>query len=142
MLVVDSSILIAYAIEDEPLHNLGRAKLVEWTQAGKKLAAPMLLRSELTSVVRRYVYLNALSSDQGRVALESLFKWSIVYHEDDQLMLEAYDIANEFNMPRAYDAQYLALTRRLSCELWTADKRFYNVTNARFADIHLLGDLS
>jgi hypothetical protein len=38
----------------------------------------------------------------------------------------AWEMANRFHRPQAYDGHYLALAEMLGCELWMADERLYN----------------
>ena len=72
--------------------------------------------------------------------LVRLLAYPVDFHEDDALLKEAYELAGEFNRPRAYDAQYLALAKRLSCEFWTADERLFNAVKDKFPYIHWLGN--
>jgi len=53
--------------------------------------------------------------------LSQLLVYPVEYHEDDALLKTAFELAHRFNRPRAYDAQYLALATRLSCDFCTAD---------------------
>jgi len=66
----------------------------------------------------------------------------VTLHFDDALLKRGYVLAEEFNRPTAYDAQYLALAERLACEFWTADERLFNAVTARFASIRWLGNWS
>jgi hypothetical protein len=113
--VVDANILIAFGLSDEPLHTQANQVLSSWATAGTPLAAPRLFRSEITAVE---------------------------FHEDDALLKSAYELAEEYNRPRAYDSQYLALTQRLSCEFWTADERLFNAAKDQFPGIRWLGNLT
>lgn len=138
--VVDANILIIYGLSDEPLQPLAKARLAMWHNNGTALAAPRLFRSEITAVVRKAVYQTRISHDDGREVLEKLLAYPIALHEDDTLLLAAYELAEKFNRPRAYDAQYLALAQRLSCEFWTADERLFNAITGHFANIRWLGN--
>ena len=68
-----------------------------------------------------------------------LLLYPVEFFEDDALLKSAYELADEFNRPRAYDAQYLLLAKRLSCEFWTADERMFNAVKDKFTDIRWLG---
>jgi predicted nucleic acid-binding protein len=65
----------------------------------------------------------------------------VEFYEDDALLQSAYELAEQYNRPRAYDAQYLALSQRLSCEFWTADERLFNAVKDQFSHIRWLGHL-
>jgi predicted nucleic acid-binding protein len=140
--VVDSNILIAFGLSDEPLHTQANQTLAAWKAAGTPLAAPRLFRSEITAVVRKVVYQQRITHEQGREMLARLLLYPVDFHEDDALLKSAYELADEFNRPRAYDAQYLALAKRLSCEFWTADERMFNAVKDRFPDIRWLGNVT
>ena len=64
------------------------------------------------------------------------------FYEDDSLLLDAYEIAGRFNLPRSYDAQYLALAERLACDFWTADRTLVNSLQTGFSRAHWLGNFS
>jgi predicted nucleic acid-binding protein len=140
--VVDSNILIAFGLSDEPLHTQANQLLATWKAAGTPLVAPHLFRSEITAVVRKVVYQQRITHEQGRKMLARLLVYPVEFHEDDALLKSAYEIAEEFNRPRAYDAQYLALAQRLSCEFWTADERLFNAVKDQFSHIRWLGNVA
>lgn len=138
--VVDSNILVAFGLSDEPLHTQANQILATWTSAEITLAAPRLFRSEITAVVRKVVYQQRITHEQGRGMLTRLLSYPVEFHEDDSLLKSAYELAEQYNRPRAYDAQYLALSQRLSCEFWTADERLFNAVKDRFPGIRWLGN--
>jgi predicted nucleic acid-binding protein len=123
--VVDANILIAFGLADEPLHSQAARLLSSWRASRTALAAPRLFRSEIVAVVRKVVYQDRVAHEYGREMLSVLLSYPISFFEDDDLLVKAYELAAEFNRPRAYDAQYLALAQRLSCDFWTADERLY-----------------
>ncbi len=140
--VVDANILIAFGLSDEPLHTHANQILSAWNTSRTPLVAPRLFRSEITAVVRKLVYQQRISHELGREMLAQLLSYPVELHEDDELLKSAYELAAEFNRPRAYDAQYLALAKRLSCEFWTADERLFNTVKDRFPGIRWLGNMS
>jgi predicted nucleic acid-binding protein len=140
--VVDANILIAFSLADEPLHTQAKQVLSSWASTGTLLTAPRLFRSEITAVIRKVVYQQRITHEQGRMMLARLLAYPVEFHEDDALLKSAYEFADKFNRPRAYDSQYLALAQRFSCEFWTADERLFNTVKDRFSDIHWLGNWS
>ena len=140
--VIDANILIAFGLADEPLHTQARQILTGWRNTGTLLVAPQLFRSEITAVIRKAVYLERISHEQGGSMLSQLLVYPVEFHEDDALLKTAYELAHRFNRPRAYDAQYLALAMRLSCAFWTADERMFNAIKEKFPTIRWLGNWS
>ena len=137
--VVDANILIAFVVADEPLHTQAKQLITFWHGTNEDLIAPRLFRSEITAVIRKAVYQQRITAEQGRILLEQVLSYPITYHEDDDLLKEAYEIAVRFNRPRAYDSQYMALAERFDCEFWTADERLVNSTQSQFRRIRWLG---
>lgn len=138
--VIDANILIAFGLADDPLHSQAKQILSAWKSTPTTLAAPRLFRSEITAVIRKAVYLERISHEQGRLMLSQLLVYPVEYYEDDELLKMAYELAYRFNRPRAYDAQYLALAKQLSCDFWTADERLINAIEDQFPNIRWLGN--
>jgi predicted nucleic acid-binding protein len=67
--VIDANILIAFGLTDEPLHTQASQVLLAWQNAREQLAAPRLFRSEITAVIRKVVYQERMTSEQGRYLL-------------------------------------------------------------------------
>jgi predicted nucleic acid-binding protein len=61
-------------------------------------------------------------------------------HANLDLVNRAYDLAQSLNLPRTYDAQYLAVAESLGCEFWTGDERFFNSARSLFPFIRWLGE--
>ncbi len=57
-----------------------------------------------------------------------------------ELQSRAWSTAKQYNRPRAYDAQYLAVATAAGCELWTGDQRLVRAVNASW--VKWLGDHS
>lgn len=137
--VIDSNILIAFSLADEPLHTQANQILSAWKTNGERLVAPRLFRSEITAVVRKVVYQERMTPEQGRNMLAKLLIYPVEFYEDDELLKEAYELAVRFNRPRAYDSQYMALANRFQCNFWTADERLVNSVRSHFSRIYWLG---
>lgn len=142
IIVIDANILIAFGLADEPLHTQAQQILSVWASAGANLTAPRLFRSEITAVARKAVYQQRLTHEHGRRVLIRLLAYPVALYEDSALLEAAYDLAETFNRPRAYDTQYMALAQRLSCEFWTADERLFNAVKDRVAGIRWLGNVA
>ena len=137
--VLDANILIAFGLSDEPLHTQAHQILSAWRTSETSLVAPRLFRSEITAVIRKAVYQERITHEQGRKMLAQFLVYPVEFHEDNVLLKTAYELAETFNRPRAYDAQYLALAQRLSCEFWTANERLFNAIHNDFLNIHWPG---
>ncbi len=137
--VIDSGILIA-SVYVETLTTEAKGLLQQLRAAQTILNAPALLRYELIAVSRKAVYQAHVTVEQGLIARDQLLSYPVTLHFDDALLKRGYELAEEFNRPTAYDAQYLALAERLSCDFWTADERMFNAMNGKFPMIRWLGN--
>lgn len=137
--VLDSGILIASVfletLTPNAKHLLKRLQADDVT-----LHAPTLLRYESVAVVRKAVYQKRVTPDEGARIRDAMLSYPLTLHFDTALLKRGYELATEYNRPTAYDAQYLALAERLSCEFWTADERMFNAIKDRFSNIRWLGN--
>ena len=136
--MLDSGIFIA-SVYVETLTAEAKGLLHQLQAAQVTLHAPNLLRYELIAVSRKAVYQGRVTAEEGKIARDQLLSYPVTLHFDDALLKRGYELAEEYNRPTAYDAQYLALAEQLSCEFWTADERMFNVMNAKFPGIRWLG---
>lgn len=140
MLVIDTGILVALLVERDMFHKGATELLREWRDRKEVLLAPRLIQSEVVSIIRRYVYLRDITFEVGEATFETFLNFDIQLTHDDDLLRSSLLLAHQFDMPRAYDTQYLALAQRLNCDFWTTDKKLYLAVVARFPRIHLLGE--
>jgi len=122
--VLDSGIFIA-SVYPETLTFEAKGLLHQLQEAQITLHAPTLLRYELIAVSRKAVYQKRITADEGQIAR-------------DQRM--SYKLAEQYNRPTAYDAQYLALAERMACAFWTADERLFNAVKVNLPGIRWLGN--
>lgn len=141
-LVLNANVLLAGSLPDEPLEQEARRALRHWTISGVGLVAPRFFRDEVVAVVRKSVFQKRVEVQFGRALLDELFHTNITFFDDDELLVRAYEKATQFNLPRTYDAEYLALAERLNCEFWTADKVLVNSVQAKFTNIRWLGNFT
>ena len=72
--------------------------------------APLLLRHEITAVLRKKVYRKQLSKEIAAAALSAALNLSTVEYVDvPTLHPRALEIACQHDLPTAYNAHYLAL---------------------------------
>jgi predicted nucleic acid-binding protein len=91
--------------------------------ASHSLAAPSLLWSEAAAGLRQLEWRGEISIDQGRLALDRLLAVTVMPHPSASLIDDALAIARRLGWAKTYDAEYLALARRLDTSLVTLDAR-------------------
>ena len=103
--------------------------LAQWRKNQVQLIAPTLLAFEVTANLRRFVYTDVLSIEQGERVFSDFQRMNIDYSNRRDIIPLAWKLAKEFNRPRAYDTAYLALAQLKGCEFFTADERLYNAVH-------------
>ena len=137
--ILDSGILLA-TVQSETYTQYAKSLIAHLAATGIQLAAPTLIHYELVSVVRKWVYRKLSTPNDAKFALDILLNYPVQTYSDHSLFRRAYELAEQYNFPSAYDSQYLALAERLACDFWTADERLFNTLNGQFAGIHWIGN--
>ncbi len=136
---VDANVVV-WSLVPSPLSEKAQ-ELLEDAQANQvALVAPMLLAYEVTSVLRRLVYLRALTPDEGEDAFNLFSRLPIRFSQRKSVIPASWQLAKQFNRPRAYDTAYLAVAQMYGCDLWTADEKLYNAVGNKLPWIKWLGD--
>jgi len=110
---VDSNIAVEAGLSDAGYEPLG----------GQELVAPPLLWSEAPSVLHELSWRGAISAELAKVALERLLAGSVKPRRYAHLARDAWDVATRLGWAKTYDAEYVALARKLDCRLVTLDAR-------------------
>lgn len=139
--VVDTSIVIKWAIKEE-YTDLALALLADWTGNGTIILAPALLSYEATNVFHQRIRRDAYPFEDARRALDEIIYELIVFDfaSTPALHIRAIQLSQQFALPAAYDAQYLALAESKQCEFWTADRRLWNSIRDKLPWVRWLGD--
>ncbi len=136
---VDASLVLAFLVPD-PFSSAAARQIAQWGREGQTLIAPALLAFEVTANLRRFVYTQTLTEEEGEEALQYFLRLPIRLSTQRGMFPLALRLAQEFNRPRAYDTAYLALAELRRCEFWTADERLYNSVRDRLDWVHWVGD--
>ena len=122
---VDASLALKLVIaeEDSPLAH---ALWDTWVEEGVEIVSPPLLAFEGISVIRSKVHRGLVPPDEGELMFKAFRAQRVKLLYPEGLHERAWEMANRFHRPQAYDSHYLALAEMLGCELWTADERLYN----------------
>ncbi len=136
---VDASLIIRTLVPG-PFSEEAESLLETWLQADTMLIAPALLAFEVTSTLRRMVYLKALRPEQGEAALTQFLRIPVRLSHRQGIFPLAWQMAGQFNLPRAYDTAYLALAQMHDCPFWTADERLANAVRNQLGWVRWLGE--
>lgn len=138
---VDAS-LIVWTLVPAPLSDAAEALLSKWQREQVTLIAPALFAFEVTSSLRRLVSLKEITPEEGEEAFEKFLKIDIRLSHRQAIFPLAWELAKQFNRPRAYDAAYLAMAQLSNCEFWTADEKLYNAVKDDLDWVKWIGDYS
>lgn len=107
-----------------------QATLADWLQRRWRLCAPTLWTYETTSAVCKGLHFNVISEGEARRALRLVHSLDVeLFPPDDAQTERAFDWTGRLKRASAYDSFYLALAETLACELWTLDRRLYQVVD-------------
>ena len=119
---VDASFALKLVLEEEGSET-AQALWAAWSAQDVEIIAPCHLIFEAASVIRNHVYRRSISAEAGQAAFDAFLAQEITLQHPDSLDKRAWELAEQYNRPAAYDASYLALAESAGCELWTADGR-------------------
>jgi predicted nucleic acid-binding protein len=133
---VDANLVtrLVLAPDDQPVQQLWQ----QWQLDKRQLAAPTLLRYEVTNALYRYQKQGLLSEEIVRIGLNAALTLPIQLHSETDLYRRALALAERFALPAAYDAHYLAVAEQLDAELWTADRRLARAVGSALSWVHLV----
>ena len=117
--VIDASVAVKWYIPE--IYEQEATRLLNGRH---QLHVPELILPEIGSIVWKNVRRGCLTSDEGKdiVAAVGRKRWTI--HPHKQSFRSAFSGA-EATGQTVYDWTYLALAMSLTCELVTADEKFY-----------------
>lgn len=113
LLVVDASVIVQVSLAGGSLGPLERHDLI----------APMLLASEVTSILCEMTNRGEVPHEHARTAVARLGSLPIRYERPEGLAERAWDLARSLGWAKSYDAEYLALALVYETPLFTIDER-------------------
>lgn len=136
---VDASLVVRTLVYG-PFSEQAMALLTRWSREETSLIAPSLLPFEVVSTLRRLLYHEEITREEGEAAFQRFHAFKIRLSHRKALFSLAWDLAKQFNRPRAYDTAYLAMAQLNECEFWTADERLYNTVRAELPWVRWVGE--
>ena len=124
--VVDSSLAVKWVLSE--VHTAeAEALLRDWQARAVRRVVPSWFACEVANVLYRRIP-DELTIREAQIGVRSILDEVVVLDFEPALATRALELALSYRQPASYDAHYLALAERLSCELWTADRRFWSST--------------
>ena len=140
MICVDSSLAVKWVLVEE-YSSESLALYEEAARGSEPVVAPALFWFEATNVFRQRVRRKVLSIAESIERLRDLERFDIAITASQQnLHAQALEISHQYDLPASYDAHYIALSRSLGCDLWTADERLLRALDGRLAFVRWIAD--
>lgn len=125
--VTDASFCLSILLN----HPLQRASLVvvdRMKREGMQMVAPSLWAYETTSCICKAVHFQMVTVDDAEQILALLEDLGVQLIPPDEIdNKRAINLTMRLKRSAAYDNYYLVLAESLKCDLWTADKKLYQV---------------
>jgi len=122
--VVDASLALHWVLPDEKEVQVD-ALLNRWATSLTQMLVPPLFLSEITNALYLSVKRHRINLEEARLSLATIMQVGVAVTEPTGLYSRSLDLAAEYELTNAYDAQYIALAEKEGCELWTADERLF-----------------
>ena len=139
MLVIDASLVVQLLVVEQ-FSVQARQMASYWKAMGIILAAPDLIRGEVTSALYKKIPARIIFSDYAKEMLAEFYKMEIEFHSSSRYHHRAIDLALELRQRMPYDSHYLALAEALDCDFWTADRPFYRAARPRHPRVQWIGN--
>lgn len=136
--VIDTSVFVKFLFVEE---NSDKAAmlLTDVVRGGWAIEAPVVVRSEMTSVVRKRMREDRLPLVQAQAILDQFLAIPMKVADEPALYRQALTLTEAYSLS-AYDAQFVALAQVLGCNLWVADERLLRAVGARLPFVRRLGE--
>jgi len=141
LMVVDASVLLKSCLRDEEAVQQADELLNDFTAGRLVLAAPLLLKYEVTNALRTAVTRGRIDPQSAHTALRLLLQTPLLYYESDLLAEQALLLSLQYGRS-AYDSTYLALAQQLGVWCFTGDRRLYNALGTQLPWLRWVGDYS
>jgi predicted nucleic acid-binding protein len=138
--VVDASVALKWVFQNEDYRKQARALATAARDQGIRMIAPPLFESETESAIQECVFDGTLSETEANEMARFLSSIGVQIVHEAPVKEVARRIGRRFNQRRLYDATYAALAEVRGCDLWTADKAFYDAVHTGLPFVRFIRD--
>ena len=132
-LVIDASVAVKWFLS-EPFSTEARKVLDSYTRGSLSFHAPDLINAEFGNTIWKKQLFQGLAATDAQQILHEFANLPINFVPTSELLNNAYKLA-AIHRRSVYDAMYLALSVRESCQLLTADERLVNAVSSSFPNV-------
>jgi predicted nucleic acid-binding protein len=139
VICVDASVAAKWLFPEE--YSAQALALVDHAAAAKeRIIAPALLTIEITNIIRQRMRQGTLSLDQAQDELSRFFTFRVSTTSPRLLHRRALIAADQYTIPSAYDAHYVALAELTGSTLWTNDQRLLRLLAGKLPFVRWIAD--
>lgn len=131
MICADSSVVTKWLFPEEEHGAIAQLLLTDQIVQREEIIAPLLLRDEVTNVVRKKIRKEGFPSDRIDAILDYFLSLPIAYRDPDHHFHNALHLAVTYSLPAIYDAEYIALAMLAKCEFWTDDLKLVRAVQSQ-----------
>ncbi|MGH2533378.1 MAG: type II toxin-antitoxin system VapC family toxin [Thermomicrobiales bacterium] len=128
---MDASVAAMWQLRDEEHVAAAAGLLQDFREGHIRLIAPVHLKFEVPSAIRKAWRTGRVTEEQARRAIAVFLRWNVPTVDDDDLITAAFEYTVQFGCS-LYDGLYLALAERIACPFIFADGRLRNAIRGRF----------
>jgi predicted nucleic acid-binding protein len=125
-IVTDADLWLNVVLPAHPAHAPAQQLVADCLASGVAMLAPAWWEAEADSALRGMVKGGLLTSEAAREAQRLLDAAPVAVVYEAAMRTLARQIADAAKRHDVYDATYAALAVARGCDLWTADRRFFN----------------
>jgi predicted nucleic acid-binding protein len=140
-IVTDANLWLNVVLPAHPSHDAARQLVADCLASGVKMIAPAWWQAEADSALRGMERAGFLTQGAAQEAQRLLDAAPVAVVYEAAMRTLARQVADAAKRHEVYDATYAALAVARGCEMWTADRRFFNAmqNEARGAyPVHLI----
>lgn len=138
-IVADASVLLKAYLRDEDDTSAVDAMLNDLAEGRLVIAAPYLLRYEVSNALWAAARQGRISHQDALIAQSEFLKIGLAYSESDAMFTDALLLAQQYGRS-VYDSAYLALAQQLGVWCFTGDRRLYNALHSHLNFVRWVGD--
>lgn len=121
--IVDTSLALKWVVP-EPDSAAAASLLANWIRASTEVGVPSWFSCEAANALFRLVREGVFGVADALPRHTGVMAYVTVQPDAPADGAAAITLADQLRQRATYDSHYLALARRLGCELWTADMEF------------------
>lgn len=140
MICLDANVIFKLLHQEDDSHEA--VALVGWIlKHHMKIIAPAFLKLEIYSILRKYIVKKEIPEEHQEELLRTFENFPIRYTtETNDLLLSAYNYAQQLEQSVIYDCLYLAVAEKQKTLFISADNKFIKKAQTDYPDCFSLTD--